>query len=277
MKANPQWSGQLRFLGLCLLLLICNPLNANTAWAGLFDDEEARKRINDQQLLIGELRAKVQALEERAAKQEETLKNLPLLELYSQTEALKQELNNLRGQIEVLTNENELSQKRQKDFYIDLDTRLRRFEGGGAGSAAGAAPSVAAPATAAPAADNTESRAYEAAYSVFKGGNFKGAIASFQNFLKAYPASNLASGALYWTGNAHYALGDFKTAMAVQQKLLSSYPDSPKVPDAMLNIASCQIELKDRDAAKKTLQQIVAQHPISDAAEKAKKRLATFR
>ena len=38
------------------------------------------------------------------------------------------DLNKLQGQIEVLVNESELTQKRQKDFYIDLDDRLRRME-----------------------------------------------------------------------------------------------------------------------------------------------------
>lgn len=43
-------------------------------------------------------------------------------------ETLKLDINKLLGQIEILTNENESLQKRQKDFYIDLDTRLRRTE-----------------------------------------------------------------------------------------------------------------------------------------------------
>ena len=56
------------------------------------------------------------------------LSNQPLLELHNQIEALRLDLNKLQGQIEVLVNENELTQKRQKDFYIDLDSRLRRIE-----------------------------------------------------------------------------------------------------------------------------------------------------
>ena len=51
-----------------------------------------------------------------------------LLGLHNQIEALRLDLNELPGQIEVLVNENELNQKRQKDFYIDLAVRLRRIQ-----------------------------------------------------------------------------------------------------------------------------------------------------
>ena len=114
-----------------LLLLICS----NSSYAGLFDDEEARRQITEQQALIGKLRTQDQALDARIAKLEELLGNQPLLELHNQIEALRLDLNKLQGQIEVLVNENELNQKRQKDFYIDLDSRLRRIEQSG-GSAA---------------------------------------------------------------------------------------------------------------------------------------------
>ena len=56
------------------------------------------------------------------------LSSQPLLDLHNQIEHLRVDLNKLQGQIEVLGNESELTQKRQKDFYIDLDDRLRRME-----------------------------------------------------------------------------------------------------------------------------------------------------
>lgn len=296
---------------LLLSLLGCNV----AAYAGLFDDEEARKQIASQQALIGDLRNQGQALEARIAKLEETLKNQALVDLYTQVETLKLDLNKLRGQIEVLTNENELAQKRQKDFYIDLDSRLRRIEQPGLPAASVAPAAIAPPVVpasivssvpapsassgsitipaavpgtkavatlpAAPTANTTsaeaEARAYEMAYNLFKIGNYPGAIVGFQNFRKNYPSSNLAPSAVYWIGNAHYALRDFKSAISVQQNLVSTYPDSAKVPDALLNIASSQQEMNDNAAAKKTLETLVTKYPVSDAAEKAKRRLANFK
>ena len=45
---------------------------------------------------------------------------------------LRQELKQMRGQMEVLGNEVQMSAKRQRDMYVDLDTRLKRFEQTGA-------------------------------------------------------------------------------------------------------------------------------------------------
>lgn len=255
--------------GLCALVF------ATPCFAGLFSDDEAHKKIALQQQQILELQTRNHALEARIMKLEDTLKNQGLLELVTQIDTLKAELSKLRGQIEVQGNSIESLEKRQKDFYVDLDTRLRRMEQTSqalapAPDAGGAAPGK--PADASAAADN---RSYETAYNLFKSGNYAGSIAAFQNFLKTYPSSNLAPSAQYWIGNAYFAMRDFKNAIASQQKLLSAYQDSQKAPDAMLNIASSQQELGDSAAARKTLNELIARYPVSDAADKAKRRLGT--
>jgi tol-pal system protein YbgF len=242
----------------------------------MLSDDEARNKIAQQRQQIQELQTQNRALEARVAKLEETLKNQGLLELLTQIEALKADLSKLRGQNEVQSNDLESVEKRHKDFYVDMDTRLRRLEQtsqtlASAPAAAGAAPVT--PSGGNPAAEN---RGYETAYNLFKNGNYTGAITAFQNFLKAHPSSSLASSAQYWIGNAYFAQRDFKNAIASQQKLLATYPDSPKAPDAMLNIASSQQELGNNMGARKTLKDLIAKYPVSDAADKAKKRLSTI-
>ncbi len=283
-------------------------IGCNSSFAGVFDDEEARRQIAAQKTSIGEVRSQGQALESRVVKLEDLLDNQPLLELHSQIEALRLDLSKLQGQIEVLVNENESSQKRQRDFYIDLDSRLRRIEQPDETAASGSAisesaeraaepgapdmepePAAAAPATAAavvssaastPAkgvssasAKNVESDAYEAAYSLFKAGSYQDAISRFNKFLRSYPGSSFAPSAHYWIGNSYYALRDFKSAISAQEKLIKNYPDSAKAPDAMLNIASSQQEMNKKPAARKTLETLVAKYPGSEAADKAKRRL----
>ena len=51
-----------------------------------------------------------------------------MLDLQSQIEALSTEIRKLRGQNEELTHGLQDAEKRAKDFYVDLDTRLRHFE-----------------------------------------------------------------------------------------------------------------------------------------------------
>ena len=67
---------------------------------------------------------------------------------------------------------------------------------------------------------------------------------------------------------------DFRAAIASQRQLLAAYPDSPKAPDALLNIASGQLELGDAASSRRTLEELIAKHPQSEAAAKARQRLA---
>ena len=253
------------------------------ARAGLFDDEIARKQIVEQSKRLDDVRQQQELIAERLAKVEDALKNQPVLGLVSQIEALREELRQLRGQIEVVGNNIDMAAKRQRDMYVDLDTRLRRLEQPAAGgSPAAPAPSAAtggvAPAqvASAPGAAD-ESRVYEAAQNQRRIGNYPGAIIAFQSFITQYPRSTLAPRAQYWIGDSYFNLRDFKSAIASQQKLISTYPDSPSVPDALLNIASSQVELGDTTAARKTMDGLVERYPASEAAEKAKRRLATLR
>jgi len=244
---------------------------AFSARAALFDDDEARKRIEATNQRVTQIQDRVSAIENQ-------LKSQGLVELFSQVEQLKSDVAKLRGQIEVLIYEQEQQQKRQRDLYVDLDSRLRKLESGPGPAAAGGEAPVAPVApppspTPVPAASN-EQRAYDVALDQFKAGSYGPAIAGFNAFVKTYPKSALAPSALYWIGNAQYAQRDFRGAIATQRQLIAAYPDSLKVPDAMLNIATAQLDLSDAAAAKRTLEDLVAKFPKSDAAIKAKQRLA---
>jgi tol-pal system protein YbgF len=267
-----------------LALLLVLQLATAPARAALFDDDEARKRIDT-------LRGRVDQLERTLGQRLDELeaKNAGIVDLFKEVEQIKADIAKLRGQYEVLTYELEQAQKRQRDLYLDLDSRLRKLEGGpGASAAPGAtdaAPAVAGSAVAAPPFSPpgparpgdvaSEQRAYDAALDQFKSGNYSAATTSFQLFVRTYPRSPLAPSAMYWAGNAQYAQKDYRAAIATQRQLLGTFPDSQKVPDALLNIASAQIELGDNAGAKKTLEDIVAKYPTSEAAGKARQRLSS--
>ncbi|HET7033216.1 MAG TPA: YbgF trimerization domain-containing protein, partial [Casimicrobiaceae bacterium] len=198
------------------------------ARAALFDDDEARKRIDATNQRLNQIQ---RTLEERMTALENQLKSQGLVELFSQLEQVKAEVSRLRGQIEVLTYEQEQQQKRQRDLYVDLDSRLRRLESNAAGSTPAApapsgslppvvppagstgstAPPAGAPvAAAAPAAATAEQRTFDAAYDQFKAGSFAAAIAGFTSFVKTYPKSPLAPSAQYWIGSAQFSQKDYR-------------------------------------------------------------------
>jgi tol-pal system protein YbgF len=259
--------------------------SALPARAGLFDDEEARRRI---EMIKAELAQQGKDNEARIARLEEQIRNIGVVELLRQIDGLNAEIARLRGSIEVLTNQNEQLQKRQKDFYLDLDSRLSRLEGGPAKSA-GSAASVAAPAessapavtaSARPASKDDQAReikAYDAASNLFRRNDFASAIDAFRAFLKDYPQSPLAPNAEYWIGIGYANLKDYRNALATQEGLLQRYPQSPKAPDALLAIAALQADQGDNGSAKNTLEDIIARYPGSEAAGKARTRLASLR
>lgn len=194
------------------------------------------------------------------------------MDLQGQIESLSAELRKLRGQNEETAHGLQNAEKREKDFYVDLDTRLRHLEttdnAPQTGSAAAAAPPVD------PDDPSLENRAFETAYGLFKGESHANAVKAFQEFIKKYPESVHVPNANYWMGKAQIALKDYKGALANYQEWFKVMSGTSKAPEVLLNIAVCQKELKLTVAAKKTLKQLITQYPTSEAAAKAKKLLA---
>jgi tol-pal system protein YbgF len=258
---------------LLLLALACAALPA--AGQGLFDDNEARRRIEALRQQVQQVESAQAAAAERMTKLEaataDPASRDAILELASQLEAMRGELAKLRGQVEVLANQGDTAAGRQKDLYVDIDTRLRKLEQ--ANEKAAAAPEK--PAAAAPAAPEAgEQRAYQAALDQFKLGNYPLAVSAMQGFLVTYPNSALAPNAQYWVGLAYSGSRDYKSAIAAQRQLLTVWPASDKAPDALLSIASAQESMGSRTAACATLAEVMAKYPTSPSAASAKQRAA---
>lgn len=260
-------SGQFRSVMLRPLLLAAVLAGfAGVGQAGVFDDDIARAQNAKTQKELTEFRAQTTASLERL---ESALKTQ--IDLANQIEALRGEVAKLRGQLEVLTHSDETGEKRQRDFYLDLDGRVRKFEGALTELQAKAAVPVA---PAVPKIDPaTETRHYEEALNLFKAKRYKDAQFAFQMFLRDYPAGTLAPSAQFWLGNTYYAQQDCQSAIDTHQGVVSQHPDSNKAPDAMLAIATCQQEMKDSKAARKTLEKLVATYAKSQAADTARQKL----
>lgn len=297
------------FLRKPLLAVTVGLLLSATAHAGLFDDEEARKQIVQLRTQMADTQ---RAIDARVGELEAQAKNRSIIDLFNQVEILKSEFAKLRGQIELLQNEMENTQKRQRDLYVDLDGRLRKVEAEQAAAAARAAAAAAAPPPAAglppgvvggptgsagvapPNATDpsrasppgavvappsgvidpvAEQRAYDQGLEHFRAGRFAEAVTAFQLFTRNFSRSTLVPSAQYWIGNSLYATRDFRGAITTQRQLIAQYPDSSKASDALLNIASAQSELGDIQGARITLQEVASKYPATEAGVKAKQRL----
>src|SRR5579862_2548225 len=136
------------------------------AHAGVFDDNEARKAVLD-------LRTKTDSLSNQLQAAQRTI-----LDQSNRLDQLNQQVATLRGQNEDLANQVGTLQKQQKDYYSDLDTRLKKFEpqqetvDGMQGTV-----------------QPGEMDAFNAASQQFRNGDFKNAAASFRSFIAKFPQS----------------------------------------------------------------------------------------
>jgi tol-pal system protein YbgF len=224
------------------------------AHAGLFDDDQARQAILD-------LRAKTDSLSTQLSAAQRTI-----LDQSNKIDQLNQQVATLRGQNEDMANQLATVQKQEKDYYTDLDTRLKKFEpqqetvDGMQGTV-----------------QPGETDSFNAASEQFRNGDFKNAASSFRSFIAKYPQSPYQPTAQYWLGNALYALKDYKGSTAVWQNVVKNYPQHPRAPEALLAIANNQMEQGQKAAAKRTLEQIVSQYGSSDVAQQAQSKLSQLK
>ncbi|HTN49695.1 MAG TPA: tol-pal system protein YbgF [Burkholderiaceae bacterium] len=241
-----RWTLHVAALG----LVLCS----SAAAAQLFSDDDARKAILELRQRLNSVQSELTARLDTAQRNQ--------LEMANQNESLRQEIARLRGQVETLTNEVATLQKRNRDLYADLDARLKKFE-----------PSTVTIDGRSATVERAEQAAYDAALAQFRGGDFRGAIAGFQQFSTRYPASAYVPAAQYFIGSAYFALKDYKASIAANQVVLDRYKDSPRAPEALLSIADSQLQMADKRAANRTLTRVVQEYPDSEAAVLARERL----
>jgi len=250
-----------------LLLSLCLALPAQ---AGLLEDDEARQQIKQLEARVLTLEGNLQKVPDILQKMDAAAKQQTksMMDLQSQIDALNLDIRKLRGQNEEAAHGLQDAEKRQKDFYVDLDSRLRHFETAEQASKDGTAK------TSAPVGPVAEDRAFEAAYGLSSAGNHTEAVKAFQDFLGKYPDSIHVPNATYWLGKSQFAAKDYKGALDTYAGLLKNFPDTPKTADLLLEIAQCQQGLKRPVSARKTLKQLISKYPSSKAAGKAKKLLS---
>ncbi|MCP5273104.1 MAG: tol-pal system protein YbgF [Burkholderiaceae bacterium] len=247
-------------------------LSLPAAHAGLFDDEEARKAILD-------LRARIQANDETASKaiadlaasntqlvQQVATLQRSLLELNNQLEVLRGEVAKLRGDGEQLLRDVATLQQGQKDANQNFDDRLRKLEPQKV--ALDGREFVASP---------EERQLYDAAIAAIRNGDFDTAAKGLGDLLERWPTTGYGASARFWLGNAQYGKRDYKGAVATFRDLVKANPDHPKAPEALLALANSQAEMKDTRSARRTLDELLKSYPDSEAATAGKERLASLK
>ncbi len=278
-----------------------------TAQAALFEDEEARRAILDlRQRLENQRQTQLQYSEqtlqkalEQSQKQFEILRKQveadinqskqdnrqAVLQLQAQIDALKQDIANLNGEREQLLREITLLQRALKETKVDIEERFQKMNSQSLKQEPPAIKEEASKSSKVNVqvdgfeflAEPEEKRDFEAAFVLFRKGDFAAAAKEFAQFVKVYSASGYKPSALYWLGSARFARRDFNEAIAQLKGLANDFPNHARTPEAMLTVGNAQLEIKQPKEARKTFNELLKLYPTTEAAAAAKDRLSQIK
>jgi tol-pal system protein YbgF len=180
----------------------------------------------------------------------------------------------IQGRVEELEHSSESTAERQRQLYVDLDTRMQELE---ASVRAGNSVSVMDGGTLTPGQlpmpGGSDRDNYQAAFELLKEQRYEPAALAFQQFLVTFPDSELADNAQYWLAESHYVTQQYDQALGEFEVVIATFPDSRKVPDALLKVGYCNYELKRWDDARGSLTRVQTDYPETTAARLAGQRL----
>lgn len=206
--------------------------------------------------------------------------NRGVVQLLNQVEALNGELNRLRGQMEVLSNDIANAQKRQRDMYVDLDTRLRRIEQNAGkkeadtGAAADqrkqdqTAAAVPPPVTAASVPPSAAPAAAPAAPPVAPPPAATTSTAASPASSSLPPATLSATDQAaiqraYDNAYSNYRLSDYPSAIRGFESFLKSYPKHPLAANSQYWIGDSYLRLRDNRSAIEAERRLLGTYPDS--------------
>ena len=123
-------------------------------------------------------------------------------------------------------------------------------------------------------AADSKTKAYDAAYQLFKNKKFKESREGFEAFIREYPKTDLTDNAQFWIAESYYHEKDFESAILSYETLLKKYPDSDKAGSGLLKQGSAFTEIGDAKTGKIIFNKLMEKYPNSKEAEAAKKKIA---
>ena len=258
----------------------------------LFEDEEARKKINAMQDQLNNIEKSLEfKINQKFSKN--------LSKYSSELNELHDIISKLIGDVEVLQFELKNSKERHKVLYQELNDRILKLEisidekpknilqdepnevlekTSQAESELKPEELINENSDLEPLVDkNIELDEYAEADSLVRATRYKEAFEAFDRFIITYPNSDLLPKAKYSLGYSQWALKNYNAAIKTYSKIIKIHPANEIIPDVMYGIANCEIQLTRITKAKKTLRSLISKYPQSEIVEKAKKRLKALK
>ncbi len=119
--------------------------------------------------------------------------------------------------------------------------------------------------------DDPAKALYDAAYALYKDGQYEQARSYWAEFVKNFPKHPYVASAMFWQGQCYFKLKDYAKAAVLYDDVIQKQTKSSKYRAAMLKQAYCLHYLGKTNIAKFLLQELVEKHPKSVEATQAKK------
>ena len=202
--------------------------------------------------------------------------------LQQQLDSMQGEIDQLRGSVEVHTNQLEKVLERQRELYLEIDKRVEALKqstgqsGGGASSEQTQRPTR---------GDNTsldsssqpsmgEDEAYDNAVNlILKSKEYDKAIPAFRSFIDDYPNSQYSANAHYWLGQLLFNKREWAQAKEQFSEVVNRYEQSSKRAEAMLKLGVIAQREEDNDTAREYFERVIAKYPNSSAKRLAESKL----
>lgn len=194
----------------------------------------------------------------------------------NKVQGLQQDLQELRGQLEVQANTIKQLQEQQLRFYKDFDTRLNgKAVSTKNDDAADVATAInqANLQSASPSNPADEQLSYLAAYDLVKDKRFDEALASMQSFILRFPHGGYTANAHYWLGELYMVKKNYSQAITQFETVLRNFPSSSKSAACTLKIGYALASSGKDFEARKHLQQVLKNYPDTPTAQLAAAKL----
>ncbi len=194
---------------------------------------------------------------------------------------LREQIQQLRGQIESLKKDTAKDGKKEDDYKERLDALLLKvnfienfLEISKKDSTGDVVVALDNPLAGKDASGKPDKAArYAAAYQMFKAGHYTKARESFQAFLATYPSGEYSDNAQFWIGECFFFEKKYEKAILEYEKVTKKFPSSSKVPYALLKQGISFQNLGDKTSARLLLQQVIKDYPNTSQARIARSKL----
>lgn len=172
--------------------------------------------------------------------------------LFLQVQQLRDEVANLRGQLEEQAHTLENLSRQQ----MEMSQRSSGGETAGASTNGGSA--SAAMASSASTMNNDGKEEYDAAYNLLKDKEYDKASTAFQSIVSKYPNSNYAGNSLFWLGFVYQTKGDMDGSAKAFSSLIEKFPTHSKADDAKYNLGKIYNQQGKTEQARSLLKEVAA-------------------